>query len=68
VELPSGAVAYGGTDRPTVVIDSPRPAWEREADRARATGGCPRCSEIPADLIAALTAALRAAKAGGRRP
>jgi hypothetical protein len=61
-----GGVRYGDTAGPTVVIPPRRPAAERDADMARARDGCSRCAELPADLIQALTAALRAAKAGGR--
>jgi len=59
-----GAVQYGVPAGSHVVIDPPRPAAERERDRAQATGGCPRCADLPGELITALTAALRAAKGG----
>jgi hypothetical protein len=51
---------------PQVFHDRQRPEWEREADMARAREGCSRCSEIPAEVLGAVTAALREAK--GRRP
>jgi hypothetical protein len=64
-ERDDGSVAYGVPGR-TAVVPPARPAWERDRDRATYTSGCARCSEIPADLVAAIVAALRAAKAGGR--
>jgi hypothetical protein len=66
VELPSGGVAYGGTDRATVVIPPARPAWERDADmaRARERARCSRCMDLPDDLVLALARALREAKEG----
>ena len=65
-DQPDGSVIYGGQPGFTAVIPPARPAWERDRDMARARDGCPRCAELPADLVATLTAALRAAKAGGR--
>jgi hypothetical protein len=62
-EQPDGSVAYGVPGR-TAVVPPPRPEWERDADMARARDGCSRCSEIPADLVAAIVTALRAAKGG----
>jgi hypothetical protein len=66
VETTAGGVAYGDTTVPAVYVEPPRPAWERDADMARARDGCTRCSEIPAEVLGAVTAALREAK--GRRP
>jgi hypothetical protein len=64
IEDAAGGLIYGDTSAPTAVVPLPRPAWERDADMARARTGCPRCAEIPADLVAALVTALRAAKGG----
>jgi hypothetical protein len=64
VETTAGGVAYGDTSAPTAVVPLARPAWERDADMARARTGCSRCSEIPPELITAITAALRSAKGG----
>jgi hypothetical protein len=61
-ERADGFVEYGVEARPTVVIPPSRPAWERDADMARAAGGCPRCAEVPAEVLGAITAAIRAAK------
>jgi hypothetical protein len=63
-ERGDGAVIYGADPGVRAYVEPPRPAWEREADRARAAGGCPRCSEVPAEVLGAITAALRAAKGG----
>lgn len=65
-DQPDGSVRYGADDGLRAYVPPPRPAEERDADMARARDGCPRCAELPADLVATLTAALRAAKAGGR--
>jgi len=62
-EREDGSVAYGVPGL-TAVVPPPRSEWEREADRARAADGCSRCSEVPAEVLGAITAALRAAKGG----
>jgi hypothetical protein len=66
VEQPDGSVLYGVIDRPTVYVSPPRPAAERDADMATYRDGCPRCAEVPAEMLGSITAALRAAK-GGRQ-
>jgi hypothetical protein len=65
-ETAAGGVAYGVDPGLRAIVPPARPAWERDADMARARDGCPRCSEVPAEVITALVAALRAAK--GRQP
>jgi hypothetical protein len=65
-DQPDGSVRYGADDGVRAYMEPPRPAAERDADMARARDGCSRCAELPADLVATLTAALRAAQAGGR--
>jgi hypothetical protein len=61
-EQADGSILYGLVERPTVYVEPARPAWEREADAARAEAGCTRCAEVPAEVLGAITAALRAAK------
>ena len=53
-----------------VVITPQRDPAERERDRTEwaRRAGCPRCSELPANLLAALTTALRAAAKEGKQP
>jgi hypothetical protein len=64
-ETAGGGVAYGDIPPgPTVVVDPPRDPADRERDRAAARDGCPRCAELPPDLVAELVRALRAAKEG----
>ena len=65
-DQPDGSVIYGADSGVRAYVPPPRPAAERDADMARARDGCPRCSEVPAEVLGAITAALRAAKAGGR--
>jgi hypothetical protein len=66
VETASGGIAYGGTDRATVVVEPARPAWERDADMeaARERARCDRCMDLPDDLVLAAARAIRAAKEG----
>lgn len=67
VETAAGGLDYSQPGQPTVYVSPPRPAAERDRDMATYRDGCPRCAEIPAELLGALVAALRAAKAGGAR-
>jgi hypothetical protein len=66
VETPSGAVVYGVPSQPQVAIVPSRPAAERDADMARARERCPRCTELPDEVVQAVVAALRAAAREGR--
>jgi hypothetical protein len=63
-ETAAGGVAYGANDGLTAIVPPARPAWERDADMARARDGCPRCAEVPPEVLGAIVAALRAAKGG----
>jgi hypothetical protein len=63
-ERGDGAVIYGVDSGVRAYVEPPRPAWERDADMARAREGCSRCNEVPAEVLGAITAALRAAKGG----
>lgn len=56
-----------GIEGPRAVITRQRDPDELNAERARARDGGTRCAEIPAELVGAIVAALRAAKAGGPR-
>lgn len=58
-----GSVTYG-VEGPRAFVTPPRPAAERDRDMAAARDGCTRCAEVPAEVITAIVAALRAAKAG----
>jgi hypothetical protein len=66
VETTAGGVAYGDLAQPTVVIDPPRPAAERDSDMAtwRDRARCDRCADLPDDLVLAAAKAIRAAKEG----
>jgi hypothetical protein len=67
---PSGQVAYGvRAPAGSTFVPSPVPPEQREANRAEAerNARCPRCMALDDGLVAAATAALRAAREEGRR-
>jgi hypothetical protein len=64
---PGGAVVYGvRAPAGTTTVEPPRPAEERERDRAlRARDArCRHCAGIPDEILLPLAAALRAAREG----
>jgi hypothetical protein len=73
VESGDGAVRYGDTQQPRVVIGTPMSPEERAAQREREQAAlaaldvqCPRCAGIPGDVLSLLRAALQQ-KPGARR-
>jgi hypothetical protein len=70
VDQPDGSVTYGHARPANVVIDPPRPAWERDRDMAAAhdAARCPRCLDVPDDVIVPIARALREAARTNRIP
>jgi hypothetical protein len=62
----NGAIHYGDTQRPNVVIDQRRDPAEVAAERARAGVRCGFCADIPTGLLTAIRDALQQ-KTGARR-
>jgi hypothetical protein len=67
VDAPDGSITYG-VESPAgrVVITPPRPAAERDRDRAKraANPRCDRCRDLPDDLVRAAVRIIRDAREG----
>jgi hypothetical protein len=66
VDALDGSVTYGVAEPARVQIPPPMPAWQRDEEMARRRdhSRCPRCLDVPDDIIVPVVRAIRDAREG----